>query len=548
MKDIPNKTNPKKEIALLQLGEAISSYQPKPEYDPAPYCRSDTVKDFSESLRDIRRQLVKVRKYIHLQSSYEPLRLFLTQMGIDPVKINDPQYFPDSYIFAIALAAWSDLISTSEGTCTERFINLLAPLVSEDWGTYVEGKLATRLVVAKLMEKGLLTVNEQCIHLPYKIRKWLMPHELSRPNLDENIVKHHLAAISKARRDAQAKLLPNTPAPLNSPHAIYMRLKEYVIGNDFACRQLSVRGYLHLQRRELLKAKQPAGSNECILVMGESGTGKTYMVENFCRLSGLPFASLSASQFTSTGYVGMDCDDALKTLIRNAGDPKQQATIERSRFGVVLLDEWDKRRSHSDTGLDVSGSSVQYEFLRMMSGTKVQLGTKRNENVDYPVEFDTNGTFFCFSGAFTNIGGIVKRLIKDSTGIGFTGETSLKQSPRIYDALLEYGMVAEFLNRITAVITMTAPDRNTLVKIATSSHGDIQTYNRILTKQGMNLSIDDKGLLAMAEFCIDTKLYSRGVKLIVSSLAEEAVFNQITGNVVFGKQEVSQAIIRASTV
>jgi len=91
---------------------------------------------------------------------------------------------------------------------------------------------------------------------------------------------------------------------------------------------------------------------------------------------------------------------------------------------------------------------------------------------------------------------------------------------------------------------MKSPDRNDLVRIATSPHGDIQIYNRILGKQGMNVTIDAKGLLEMADFCVETKLYARGIRLVVSSLVEEAVFNQITGSVTFGVAEVKTAIAK----
>ena len=540
--------NPRKEVAILELGEAISNYLPP--HHPSPYSSDNEPKDYSVMLRDIRLLTKKVRQYIFLQSDYEPIRITLKQGGIDPSKANDPQILPDHYIHALALAAFSDLISVHDYISTDHFVNLLAPLMSEDSGNYIEGKLQARLIMSELLTRSILHISERFIILPARLREMLSGgNSLNRPNLEEKHVKWYRMARQK-EREAKNPQTANTHAPLNSPHAIYMRLKEFVIGNDYACRQLAVRGFLHLQRRELLKAKQDAGSNECILFMGESGTGKTYLVENFGKLCGLPFASLTATQFSSTGYVGSDPDDALKVLLKNAGDPQQPATMEKARYGVIFMDEWDKRKAHSTTGLDVTGSNIQHEFLRMISGTKQSLTPKRFEAEPYPSEFDTNGTLFTFAGAFTGLDEIVKRLNKETYGAGMgfcrDGQGSLKNSAMIYDALLDFGMVAEFLNRVTAIITMTAPDRNSIVKIATSAHGDIQIYNRILAKQGMNLSIDAKGLMGMADFCVETKLYARGIRLVVSSLVEEAVFNQITGSVSFGLKDVRAAIDRVS--
>ena len=545
--------NPKKEVAILELGEAISNYLPP--HHPSPYSSDNEPKDYVAMLRDIRLLTKKVRQYIYLQTAYEPIRITLKQGGIDPLKVNDPQVLPDSYIQGIALAAYADLISTNDYTSTDHFANLLSPLMSEESGSYIEGKLQARLIMSELVAKNILLISERFIILPARLREMLAGgNALNRPNLEEKHVKWFRMARQK-EKDTQNAKNPQTNnanakpnAPLNSPHAIYMRLKEFVIGNDYAVRQLAVRGFLHLQRRELLKAKQDAGSNECILFMGESGTGKTYLVENFGKLCGLPFASMNSSSFSSSGYVGLDPEDAIKSLIRNAGDAQQQATLEKARYGVLFLDEWDKRKAHSTTGLDVTGSNIQYEFLRLISGAVTPLLAKRSESETYPAEFNSNGTLFTFAGAFTGLDEILKRLNKDESGMGFGGSeiSNFRNSAKLYDALLDYGMVAEFLNRVTAIITMTAPDRNTLVKIATSSHGDIQIYNRILGKQGLNLSIDAKGLMGMADFCVETKLYARGIRLVVSSLVEEAVFNQITGSVSFGLKDVRGAIDRVS--
>ena len=543
--------NEKKEVALFKLGQAI--FQLHYSENPDPYEKPKKLDNPATLLSDIILSTAKIRQLICTDPSFEPFRRFYKEGGItlalgkvlSDKNVNDQAALPDSYIQVFALIAWGTCLAEKDCSTPNYYAHVYSVLEEKVKGP-IQSKLDARMVIAELLEKRILILDNAYLRIHPFLCRWLVGHDLCVPFICENSFQQYVSKKRSkvAQAQGEKKDLPAPSTHSTSPHDLYMKLKGYVVGNDTACKQLAVRGSLHLSRRELLRSNQEAGSNECLLIMGESGTGKTYMVETFGKLCGLPFASMSASSFTASGYVGLDPDDALKTLVRNAGDPKNSATLEKARYGVLFLDEWDKRRSHSETGLDVSGSQIQYEFLRMLSGTKLILGAKRNEREENPIEFNSNGTLFCFAGAFTGLDTILKQMAKDRSGIGFGGEGYLKKTPRTYDALLEYGMVSEFLNRITAIITMKSPDRNDLVRIATSPHGDIQTYNRILAKQGMNITIDASGVLEMAGFCVETKLYARGIRLIVSALVEETVFNRITGAVSFGVNEVKGAIAR----
>jgi ATP-dependent protease Clp ATPase subunit len=362
------------------------------------------------------------------------------------------------------------------------------------------------------------------------------------PHLTEFMVRTHFsnkAVAEEAKKEAVAK-----PPPVLAPQALFGKLKEYIVSNDAACRLLSVRGALHLNRRELLRNGTEAGHNECILLIGPSGTGKTYIAETFGRLCGLPFASLSASNFTSTGYVGLDPDDALKALIRSAGDLKNPQSLEKARYGVLFMDEWDKRRANNGSGVDVAGSAVQYEWLKLISGTKLVLGARRYERDEQQIEFNSNGTFFCFAGAFSGLDGIIGRLGREQSGIGFGGNLTPTRAPMLYDALAEFGLVPEFLNRVTAVIGMKPLDAGDIAQIAVSPHGTISAYNQILAPQGISISVDPAGLKELAEFCVDAKLYARGIVLVISAIVEDIVFNDIKGDHVISVEPVREAIER----
>jgi ATP-dependent Clp protease ATP-binding subunit ClpX len=444
----------------------------------------------------------------------------------------------------LSLILFHDLVmrgdNTSDSTACESGV-----LFSPD---LLEGRLIARSYVAELIDQRIATLYDCTLRASANVYKWVAGDNiLLIPGLSDSMVKTHFAR--KAATTKKQEGLQGTAPPL-SPKALFNQMKEYVVSNDSACRLLSVRGSLHLHRRDLLRNGVEAGSNECILLIGQSGTGKTHIAETFGKLCGLPFCSLSASNFTATGYVGLDPDDALKTLIRSAGDPKDPQTLEKARYGVLFMDEWDKRRSHTDTGLDVAGSQVQYEYLRLISGTKLTLGARRYERDEQAIEFNSNGTFFVFAGAFAGLDQIVKRLAKTQSSIGFGGvhsvggRSSLGNSPKIYDALQDYGLIPEFLNRVTAVIAMKPLDEADLIQIATSQHGVIQTYNSILAKQGLTIAIDQKGLAEVAAFCVETKLFARGIRLVVSALIEDLVFNEAKGKTVLSVEAVRQAIGR----
>jgi ATP-dependent Clp protease ATP-binding subunit ClpX len=443
----------------------------------------------------------------------------------------------------LALVLFNDLVRRVDET-NDSIANAAGPLFSSD---ALEGSLIARTYVAEMIDRKLLAVHERALRASVGVSRWVTGgNALLNAGLTEHMVHTHFAKKAEsARKKADEE---GAAQPVATPRALYEQLKEYVVSNDAACRQLAVRGALHLNRRELLQGGVEAGSNECILLIGQSGTGKTYIAETFGRLCGLPFASMSASNITATGYVGLDMDDALKTLVRTAGNPGDPQTLEKARYGVLFMDEWDKRRAQNSTGVDLAGSHVQYEYLRLISGTRMTLGNRRNEREDQSVEFNSNGTFFVFAGAFAGMDQIIKRMGREQSSIGFGEAAPLRTTPRIYDALQEFGLIPEFLNRVTSVIAMKPLDTGDLIQIATSPHGVLQTYNRILTRQGLAISIDPAGLAELAGFCVETRLFARGIRLVISSLVEDLVFNEVRDEQLVSAQEVRRAIERVGCI
>ena len=537
---MPNDTQAPQEdythrLLFLRLGETIFNHHSRKF--PDPYERPTTIADPPRLLAAINDQTSKLKALVSGHSSFDTVRKILS--------IQDTNVLRPEVIWITALLGFHDFLSLRDGQSVDSIAHQISPLLCND---LLEGKLRARRFLADLIERGIVVVNEYNLHLNGQLNTWFSGgNPLCVPRLHENAVNSHLYR-KRAKTEAQKNANQPVHAPISTAQDIYQRLKKYIVANDAACRLLAVRGFLHLRRRELLQRSEEAGTNECLLIIGQSGTGKTYIAETFGKLCGLPFASLSASQQTATGYYGSNTSDFLKALVCSAGDPKDPQTLQRARYGVLFLDEWDKRRTHSGVGPDITGGQVQNEWLRLITGVKLKLGITRLERDEQNAEFNSVGTFFVFAGAFSGLDQTLKELSKERGQLGFNTTAPLKKTPKIYDALISYGMIPEFLNRVTGIITMKPLDRNDLMQLATSDHGVIQSYNRILAKQGLRIAIGRQGLLEMADFCIDTKLLARGIQLIVSSVVEDAVFSAAKGDVLYGLKDIRQAIEKVISV
>jgi ATP-dependent protease Clp ATPase subunit len=540
-------------LSVLKLAESLADWHllrfPTP-YEPKKDCADPVA-----FLQQIKEDTLKLQERVAHDPSYQVLR---TCLGLSPHQLPD-----ERHLQIVALAANADFVHIHTEETPDSLANRIAAMLSDD---FLTGKLAGRRVIAELLEKGVLTLSGPHIHTNEKILLWLSGnHPLCVPSLNETALDIHLAKIgmAKAAKAARNKSASPPPSPtwMDSPEGLYRKLREAVIGQDEACRVLATRGWLHLKRAELLakatggppgETGQQPGSNECLFFISrQSGVGKTWLAENYGKLCGLPFVSFSATDATSVGFVGLDLvEDALKLLLKASGAPDDRRTLPRARRGIIFYDEFTKKRAQPlPDGRDISGTAVQQEILRVMEGCKVQLGN-RKANRENGFEFDTTGLMFIFGGYVEGFDKVIESLNRKGHGMGFREEA---QRPRmrdayLYDALVDYGFIPEFVNRLSRIVMFRKLDVDDLVKIASSPTGVIASYNQVLEPSGLSFQFNGQGLRLMAELCLETGQLARGFRLIVSSLVEDAVFNGAKGTVVFGVQEVMSAISRATSL
>jgi ATP-dependent Clp protease ATP-binding subunit ClpX len=315
-----------------------------------------------------------------------------------------------------------------------------------------------------------------------------------------------------------------------------VKLSESVIGLEDQVRTFACRITMHRRRAAMIQdGKDPGSPNEALLFIGPSGCGKTWLAETAGRVCGLPFGAISATDLTSEGYVGLSVDDAVKQVITAARND-----VEVARCGICFFDEWDKKRTSGwEFGSrDVAGASVQQAVLRLVEGCEFQIGGRKGSIDWYPGNIDTRGMFFTFAGAFVGLEEILGK--RGAHGIGFGASGNSRSRQYLLDALQDYGMIPEFCNRLTGVLTFPPPTIEQLIEIA--ERAVIPAYSRLLSACGAEIQVGEPGIRLMAECAKETGTFARGLKTVVARLVEDAVFEGQHGLIQFGTADVGRAL------
>ena len=341
------------------------------------------------------------------------------------------------------------------------------------------------------------------------------------------------------------------PVHLPLPSEMKKTLDEYVIGQERAKRALSVAVYNHYKRINRKQKKDDVELQKSnILLLGPTGSGKTYLAQTLARILEVPFAIADATSVTEAGYVGDDVETILLRLIQAA-----DWDIEKAQRGIIYIDEIDKiarKGENMSITRDVSGEGVQQALLKILEGTEAAVppqGGRKHPHQEM-VRIDTTNILFICGGDFDGLVPIIENRIGKKV-LGFGAELQSQRDPSRSDALREvrpedltkYGLIPEFVGRLPIVVTLDGLDEDALIRILTEPKNALcKQYEALLDMDGIRLTFEEDAVREIAHKAIERKCGARGLRAIIEDAMLDTMFE------LPGMQDVNECVVTREAV
>ena len=334
----------------------------------------------------------------------------------------------------------------------------------------------------------------------------------------QNPVNQPKKAKKKKEKDKEPVLdLKKIPAP----HKIKATLDEYVIGQEHAKKVMSVAVYNHYKRVATDTMDEIDIEKSNMLMIGPTGSGKTYLVKTLAKLLDVPLAIADATSLTEAGYIGDDIESVVSKLLAAADND-----VEKAEHGIIFIDEIDKIAKKKNTNQrDVSGEAVQQGMLKLLEGSEVEVPVGANsKNAMVPLTtVNTRNILFICGGAFPDLESIIKERLNKQASIGFYADLKDKydNDPHLLekvtvDDLRNFGMIPEFLGRLPVIFTLDGLNEDMLVQILREPRNAIlKQYQKLLALDEVKLEFEEDALRAIAAKAMERKTGARALRAIL---------------------------------
>ena len=315
-----------------------------------------------------------------------------------------------------------------------------------------------------------------------------------------------------------------------APHKIKGKLDEYVVGQEYAKKAMAVAVYNHYKRVATDSVDDIEIEKSNMLMIGPTGSGKTYLVKTLARLLDVPLAITDATSLTEAGYIGDDIESVVSKLLAAADND-----VEKAEQGIIFIDEIDKiAKKRNSSQRDVSGESVQQGLLKLLEGSEVEVPVGANsKNAMVPLTtVNTKNILFICGGAFPDLEGIIKERLMHKTSMGFNAELKDQYdndkdilSKVTVEDLRNFGMIPEFIGRLPIIFTLKGLDKDMYVKILKEPKNAIlKQYQKLLALDEVKLDFDDGALEAIAEKAMKKETGARALRAIIEEFMLDIMY------------------------